>query len=43
MVAFNESRIVAVPIKEAIAKYHYVDLDSDLIGTARGVGINLGD
>ena len=43
MVAFNESKIVAVPIKEAIEKYHYVELDSDLIRTARGVNINLGD
>jgi len=43
IVTYNQSKIEAVPIKKAIEKYNYVDLSSDLINTARGVNINLGD
>ena len=43
MVAYEHTNIVAVPIKEAIEKYHYVDLSSQLIKTARGLDMSLGD
>ena len=43
MVAYRHPNIVAVPITEAIEKYNYIDLDSDLVATARGLGISLGD
>ena len=43
MVAYRHPCIVAVPITEAIEKYNYIDLDSDLVATARGLGISLGD
>lgn len=43
MVASDYPRIVALPLKEAIASYHYVELDHPLMHTARGLGICLGD
>ena len=43
MVAFNHPNIVAVPIKDAISQYNYIALDSELIKTARGLDMNLGD
>ncbi|HNX01319.1 MAG TPA: ATP-dependent 6-phosphofructokinase [Candidatus Cloacimonadota bacterium] len=43
MVSYHHPDIVSVSIKEAISKYHLVNLDSDLVKTARGIGINLGD
>lgn len=43
MVSYNNARVVSVPISSAIAEYKHVDLDSDLVKTARGVGISLGD
>jgi len=43
MVASDYPRIVALPIKEAIASYHYVEHDHPLVHTARGLGICLGD
>jgi len=43
MVSYHHPDIVSVSIKEAISQYHLVNLDSDLVGTARGIGINLGD
>jgi ATP-dependent phosphofructokinase / diphosphate-dependent phosphofructokinase len=43
MVAYKHPEIVAVPIKDAISNYHYVDPDSDLVRTARGLGICMGD
>ncbi|HEX2524669.1 MAG TPA: 6-phosphofructokinase, partial [Terriglobia bacterium] len=43
MVASNYPDIVALPIREAIEKYNYVDLDHNLVKTARGLGICLGD
>ena len=43
MVAYRHPDIIAVPISEAISKYHYVDLKSELIKTARGLDMNLGD
>jgi ATP-dependent phosphofructokinase / diphosphate-dependent phosphofructokinase len=43
MVAYQHPDITALPIKEAISKYNYVDLNSSLVQTARGLGICLGD
>jgi len=43
MVAYRHPDIVAVPIAEAISQYNFVKLDSDLVHTARGLGISLGD
>jgi ATP-dependent phosphofructokinase / diphosphate-dependent phosphofructokinase len=43
MVAYRHPNIVAVPFKEAISHYNFVDPDSDLVKAARGVGICLGD
>jgi len=43
MVAIKGNRVISVPLATAISKYNYVDLDSDLIRTARGVNISLGD
>ena len=43
MVAYNHPNIVSVPIKDALAQYHYVGLDSELIKTARGLNMSLGD
>lgn len=43
MVAYRHPDIVAVPIKDAIQHYNLVDLDGELIQTARGMGICLGD
>lgn len=43
MVAYRKPRIVTVPLLEAIQEYNFVQLDSDVVATARGVGITLGD
>ncbi len=43
MVAYKHPNVVDVPIKEAIEKYNLVDVDSDLVKTARMIGICLGD
>jgi len=43
MVAYRYPDIVAVPIKEAISRYNLIELDSDIVSTARGVGISFGD
>jgi len=43
MVAYKHPNIVAVPIAEAIQDYNLVDVNSDLVKTARGLGISLGD
>ena len=43
MVAYKHPNIVTVPFKEAISEYNYVKTDSDLVKTARGLGICLGD
>lgn len=42
MVAIQDNEIVAVPIEEAIEKYNYVDIDSDLMHTAIRSGISFG-
>ena len=43
MVSWWNRQIVDVPITDAIANYHCVELDGPLVTTARGLGICLGD
>ncbi|MCD4796879.1 MAG: ATP-dependent 6-phosphofructokinase [Candidatus Cloacimonetes bacterium] len=43
MVALRDKNIIAVPIDETIEKYNLVDVDSDLVHTARKIGICFGD
>ena len=43
MVAYKHPDIVAVPILEAIATYNVVKPDDQLLKTARGIGISMGD
>jgi len=43
MVALRSDDIVAIPISEAIARYRNVNLDCNLMRTARGLGICFGD
>ncbi len=43
MVAYKHPNIVGLPIKEVIATYNTITLDDQLLKTARGIGINLGD
>jgi len=43
MVAYRHPKVISVPLKEAISQYNYVSQDSDMIKTARGLGICLGD
>ncbi|MDD3051126.1 MAG: ATP-dependent 6-phosphofructokinase [Candidatus Cloacimonetes bacterium] len=43
MVSYKHPNIVSVPIIQAISEYNYIDTDSDLVKTARGLGICLGD
>jgi 6-phosphofructokinase 1 len=43
MVAWQNRRVVDVPLTEAIAAPQQVDPDSTLVRTARGLGICLGD
>lgn len=43
MAALHNGELVSVPIIDAITKYNYVDLDSDLVQTARSIDISFGD
>ncbi|MEQ8413035.1 MAG: ATP-dependent 6-phosphofructokinase [Imperialibacter sp.] len=43
MVAYKHNDIVDVPLLEAISTYNYVNTDSYLVKTARGLGISFGD
>ena len=43
MVALDPPRVLAVPLEEAIAHIKTVPLDSDVVETARAMGICLGD
>ena len=43
MAALHDGKLVSVPISEAIEKYNYVDLSSDLVQTARDIDISFGD
>ena len=43
MVAYKHPNIVALPIKDVIANYNTITPDDQLLKTARGIGINMGD
>jgi 6-phosphofructokinase 1 len=43
MVAYRHPDLIAVPIKHVIAEPNLVKLDSDLMETARGVGIQFAE
>jgi len=43
MVSYRHPDIIAVPISDVIKEYNVIGLDSYLVHTARGTGINLGD
>lgn len=43
MVAYHHPDIVSVKFTDAIEKYNFVDANSDMVKTARGIGICLGD
>ncbi len=43
MAAYQQQRMVAVPIRDAIAVYKIVEPESTLLRTARGLGIGFGD
>ena len=43
MVAWQNRRVVDVPLEEAIRGYRSVDPDDPLVHAARGLGISFGD
>ncbi|HID38393.1 MAG TPA: ATP-dependent 6-phosphofructokinase [Calditrichaeota bacterium] len=43
MVAYRHPEILGLPIKDVIATYNTITPDDQLLKTARGIGINLGD
>jgi 6-phosphofructokinase 1 len=43
MVAWQNRRVVDVPLADAIQRYQAVDINSGLVRTARALGICLGD
>lgn len=43
MVAWQNRRVVKVPLADVVAGHHSVELDGTLVRTARGLGICLGD
>ena len=43
MVAYKHPNIVGLPIKKVISSYNRICPDDQLVKTARGIGINLGD
>lgn len=43
MVAWQERRVVEVPIREVLVHHRSVDLKGSIVKTARGLGISLGD
>ncbi|MBD3223620.1 MAG: 6-phosphofructokinase, partial [Caldithrix sp.] len=43
MVSYKHPNIVSVPIKDAVSVYNRVQPDDQLLHTARGLGINMGD
>ena len=42
MVALQNGHVVGVPIADAVATYRLVDIDGELVRTARAVGVELG-
>lgn len=43
MVAYKHPNIVGLPIKDVISTYNRIEPDDQLLKTARGLGMNLGD
>ena len=43
MVAYHPPDVVAVPLADVVGKTKNVPLDSDLVRTARAIGVSLGD
>ncbi len=43
MVAYRHPNIVSVPLTEVVGSQNFVQKDSQLVKTARGIGINFGD
>ncbi len=43
MVAYKHPNIVGLPIKDVISTYNRIGPDDQLVKTARGIGMNLGD
>ena len=43
MVSYRHPKLVSVPLEEATKEYNYIDDDSNLLKTARGIGMCLGD
>ncbi len=43
MVSYRHPDIVSIPLADAVQKKKYVTLESDLVNTARGIGMCLGD
>jgi len=43
MVAVKGQQIISVPIVDAVARYNLIDVNSDIVRTARGLGMCLGD
>ncbi|MDK2910796.1 MAG: ATP-dependent phosphofructokinase / diphosphate-dependent phosphofructokinase [Bacteroidales bacterium] len=43
MVSYQHPYITSIPLKDAIKRYNFVDPDTALIKTARGIGISFGD
>ncbi len=43
MVSYKNNDITDVPIRDAISQYNYVDINSYMVKTARGLGISFGD
>ena len=43
MVVWQNRRVVDVPIEDTIATHRRVDVDGDLVKTARGLGVCFGD
>jgi 6-phosphofructokinase 1 len=43
MVSYRHPKLISVPLEEATKEYNYVDEGSNLLKTARGIGMCLGD
>ena len=43
MVALRPPEVLAVPLKEAVAKLKLAPTDGDLVRTARNIGVSFGD
>ncbi len=43
MVAYKHPRITVIPIKDVISAYNVIKMDDQLLRTARGIGICMGD